>query len=326
MTLLALLASCAGNGSLNVLEASVSTPTEAKVSLEDGYSYPMTLIKGGVYTLGCTSAQDCTRDRQNDGAARQFEAEITHSFYIGNVEVSRDEQPYSSGELPSYCSEGPAGPCRVPLRKSWYDAIIYANKLSVASGLEQCYEVIDDGCETVGIPGRPCSEPRMKVAWPKATACAGYRLPTAAEWEAAARGSQDTLYAGSDRIGAVGLCERFRAGVPGYFGPGRIGLRQPNERGLFDMSGNVAEWVWDQPQLGAEFTGRLVDPTGDVNEYVTLPENTMNYVNGRRSKSRMTKGGHATSGPNRCTVSSRYSSPAGLTQSDVGFRLVRSAL
>ncbi|HEY84898.1 MAG TPA: formylglycine-generating enzyme family protein [Chloroflexi bacterium] len=107
---------------------------------------------------------------------------------------------------------------------SSYEAIAFCNWLSEKEGLIPCYT------------GRK-----------KATRCDfsanGYRLPTEAEWEYAARGgplSRGCQYAGSDDPDEVAWYDENSGGE---LHP--VGQKKPNELGLYDMSGNMWDWCWD---------------------------------------------------------------------------------
>ena len=128
---------------------------------------------------------------------------------------------------------------------SWYDAVKYCNRLSIKNGLNPCYEI---------------SSNNVLCDFSKT----GFRLPTEAEWEYAARGgtrSEGYFYSGSNRLNSVGWDWDL-----GNADPHPVAQKQPNELGLFDMTGNVWEWCWDW--YGPYSSSSQTDPKGpSFNKY-----------------------------------------------------------
>ena len=122
-----------------------------------------------------------------------------------------------------------------PVSASWYDAVTFANRLSETDNLEPCYELV--GC--MGTPGKKgyvCENVELRRD------CDGYRLPTEAEWERAARaGGQGLSYSvnGNDNPELESLAWYDANNIEGTTHP--ISQKAANEWGLFDMLGNVWE-------------------------------------------------------------------------------------
>ena len=157
-------------------------------------------------------------------------------FEIGYTEVTQEQYEAVMGKNPSRYKECGLN-CPVEM-VSWEDAVAYCNKLSEREGLTPCYK----GNE-----------------WQRD--CTGYRLPTEAEWETAARGGKaDEVYAGTSdekevcKYGNVADATAKKAHPDwdtfacddGYAGIAPVGRFRPNGFGLFDMTGNVWEWTSDR--------------------------------------------------------------------------------
>ena len=179
-------------------------------------------IDAQTFMMGCVvGSADCA-----EGEGPAHAVTLTHGFYLGETEVTQAEYLSLMDTNPSNSSDCGLD-CPVDL-VTWHMSAAFSNAVSDLEGLERCYSCSGTSNST-----------NCTIAV-EAYDCAGYRLPTEAEWEAAARcGTADT-YAGSSTLDSVGWYLDNAEGIPQP-----VRTLQPNDCGLYDMSGGVWEWAED---------------------------------------------------------------------------------
>jgi formylglycine-generating enzyme required for sulfatase activity len=182
----------------------------------------LSLVPAGSFDMGCTPGQtDCEGDEYPVTTIT-----LTRAFYVMETEVTQGQFEGLMGYNPSAFS-GCGADCPVE-QVNWYQAAAFANAASAAEGFVSCYTCWGSGSAV------ECEAPADPYA------CEGYRLLTEAEWEYAARCGSDTVAAGSNTVADVAWYE----GNSGYT-THPVAMLSPNACGLYDMSGNVYEWVND---------------------------------------------------------------------------------
>jgi formylglycine-generating enzyme len=260
----------------------------------------MTLVSGGTFTMGDTRGTGYTDELP-------LHSVTLSAFYMGKYEVTQKEWIETMGYNPAH--DNGVGDMYPVYYVTWLDALKYCNKRSIAEALAPVYTIngsTDPNTWGDTIPGAPTLNP-VVCNWN----ANGYRLPTEAEWEYAARGGTNTpdyQYSGSDDVDGVATYATATHS--------QVGMKSPNGLGLYDMSGNVYEYCWDVYVQNYYAFSPGDNPTG--------PANT--YYSGIRVK----RGGAFCFTANECTVSHRESinhyGGNGGGHYSLGFRVCRSSM
>ncbi len=261
-----------------------------------------------VIILGAVS---CSKDSRVDpcmvlvvgGTFHNGTAFITLSnFYISKTEVTQAQYSSLMSNMPN---QGNGMGDDYPVYYvSWFDAVEYCNRRSIQEGYTPVYslDTLGTNPENWPVDWSQLDSNHVLVAcdWSQD----GYRLPTEMEWMYASLGgdkSKSFIYSGSNDVDEVAWYQGNNDPV----GAKEVATKHANELGLYDMSGNVWEWVWDIMDLYSQ-------------EAQTNPQGAADgHYRGRRGGSWYGLGTY-------CRIEQRDHRAATFTSFDLGFRVARS--
>ena len=245
--LLLVCASIIFNFQFSIFNCASAQDSIVSVALPDGPAIEMVWVEGGTYVMGGADQKDV---KVTYAASRPQHEVTVDGYYIGRYEITQAQWRAVMGENPSkFAPSGAVGDSLPVESVSWTEAVQFCTLLSQMTGHT-------------------------------------FRLPTEAEWEYAARGGKagkGLSYAGCGRGQLERYC-RYCVNSEGHTSP--VGRLLPNELGLYDMSGNVAEWCSDW--FGPYPDAAVGNPQGPVD-----------------GEARILRGGHYNSISSACSVFDR---------------------
>ncbi len=267
--------------------ANTTAKTNTVVNTNKQANDDFVLINGGTFQMGSPTNEP---EREADEVQHNVTVD---SFYISKTELSQKQYQSVMGNNPSE-NKGE----NLPVENiTWYDAVQYCNELSKKEGLTPCYTISGN-----------------IVTWNKSAN--GYRLPTEAEWEYAARANTTTPFSfGSNVKDENANCynaygynnDASGSWVNGYLEHTvDVNSYAANAYGLYNMHGNVAEWVWDW--YSDYNTSISSNPTGAAS-----------------GNDKIARGGGWNDFPKHIRSAYRSAFPANVPLYSIGVRLVRNA-
>lgn len=287
------------------------------------------LIPAGSFTMGRTSGDD-------DSDAPPVTVSVS-AFYMGKYEVTKEDwdavRTWGATNGYTDLAAGNGGVYKGadhPVHSiAWYDMVKWCNARSEMAGLTPCYAVS-------GVTYKTGTSDAVVCDW----SATGYRLPTEAEWEKAARGGvsekrfpwgTDTIthsqanynvvsFDGTTNVESYDVTPRppdtvfnyyhptYNGGMLPYSSP--VARFAPNGYGLYDMAGNSWEWCWDWYSSSYYVTG-VTNPRGPSS-----------------GSTRVIRGGSGFSGAGACRLAQRssFGPTTFATSRNIGFRVARSSV
>lgn len=264
-------------GQLYIVTADGKASNKVDYSIKIYDKIKMVLIKAGSFTMGDNSSEEPSEKPEH-------KVNITKDYYVSETEITQRQYKDcipQNAFVPKNVDNSPAN------NITFIDACRFCNLLSEATNLEVCYKITEN-----------------KVEWIKNAN--GYRLLTEAEWEYAARAGKDNKWGFDGNFKDYGW-SRENAGASSQ--PFIVKQKKPNAWGLYDMNGNVAEWVWDA--YSWEYYGQsdnANDPKG--------PSEWSNY--------RIIRGGSFEADTDKCKATSKNSLNITQRSYTLGFRIART--